>query len=142
MSNAAHSFRFEHTLSDLREGLELVHPEVERALDQCGYEDGAKFAIRLAVEEAIVNAFRHGNQLDPSKVVRFRASIDAREVVLEVEDQGPGFDPAAIPDPTEDENLEIPSGRGVMLIRAYMSEVEYLPPGNRVRMVFRKPIAA
>jgi serine/threonine-protein kinase RsbW len=56
-----------------------------------------------------------------------------------VEDEGPGFDPATIPDPTEDENLEIPSGRGVMLIKAYMTEVEYVPPGNLLRMTYRKP---
>ena len=44
-----------------------------------------------------------------------------------------------MPDPTSHENLEIPSGRGIMLMRAYMSEVEYLDPGNRIRMVFKKP---
>lgn len=126
-------------LRDLRAALELVQDETERALDAHGYDDGAKFAIRLAIEEAVVNAFRHGNRGDPSKVVRFRSSIDGEGADFEVEDEGPGFDPAAIPDPTADDNLEIPSGRGVMLIRAYMTEVEYLPPGNRLRMRFRRP---
>ncbi|RLS94396.1 MAG: ATP-binding protein, partial [Planctomycetota bacterium] len=55
--------------------------------------------------------------------------------------QGPVLDPMAVPAPTVDENLEIPSGRGVMLIKAYMTEVAYLPPGNKLRMVYRKPKA-
>ena len=54
---------------------------------------------------------------------------------------GPGFKPDTIPDPTLDENLEIPSGRGLMLIRAYMTSVEFNEPGNRLTMVYRKPPA-
>ncbi|MFZ9914283.1 MAG: ATP-binding protein, partial [Phycisphaerales bacterium] len=88
---------------------------------------------------AVVNAFRHANKLDPAKGVFFRTQIDGQAAVSEVEDQGPGFDPETIPDPTHDDNLEIPSGRGVMLIKAYMTEVEYRAPGNVLRMVWRKP---
>ena len=139
MTQSARAFRCEHTLRELRAGLEAVHAEVQDALDAHGFDDGAKFAIRLAIEEAVVNAFRHGNRSDPNKSVFFRAAIDAAHAAFAVEDQGPGFDPASIPDPTEDENLEIPSGRGVMLIRAYMADVEYVPPGNTLRMVYRKP---
>ncbi|MFM7052047.1 MAG: ATP-binding protein [Planctomycetota bacterium] len=139
MSETSTVFRREHTLRELRAGLELVQNESAGALEERGYDEGARFAIRLALEEAVVNAFRHGNRLDPAKVVFFRADIDRARAVFEVEDQGPGFDPATIPDPTHDENLEIPSGRGVMLIKAYMTEVEYLPPGNRLRMTWRKP---
>ena len=101
-------------------------------------EPHARLAV-VAVEEAVVNGFRHGNRSDPAKVVVFRTHIDASGAVFEVLDEGPGFDPAAIPNPTEDENLEIPSGRGVMLIKAYMTQVEYVPPGNKLRMVYRKP---
>ncbi len=140
MANSVKAFRCEHTLRDLREGLEYVHPEAETALAAHGFDDGAKFAIRLAIEEAVVNAFRHGNRSDPKKSVHFRAYIDDTRASFEVEDEGPGFDPATIPDPTEDENLEIPSGRGVMLIKAYMTEVEYVPPGNLLRMTYRKPV--
>lgn len=139
MSDSSTVFRREHTLRDLREGLATVQDEAAQALEARGYDDGARFAIRLALEEAIVNAFRHGNKLDPAKVVFFRTQIDGQEAVFEVEDQGPGFDPETIPDPTHDDNLEIPSGRGVMLIKAYMTEVEYRPPGNVLRMVWRKP---
>ena len=57
---------------------------------------------------------------------------------VEVVDQGPGFNPEGVPDPTDEANLEVPSGRGIMLMRAYMTEVDYLPPGNRVRMVYSR----
>jgi serine/threonine-protein kinase RsbW len=139
MAHSPIAFTREHTLRDLREGLALVQEETAAALAEYGFDEGAMFAIRLAVEEAVVNGFRHGNRSDPAKVVVFRTHIDASGAVFEVLDEGPGFDPAAIPNPTEDENLEIPSGRGVMLIKAYMTQVEYVPPGNKLRMVYRKP---
>lgn len=141
MPDPTPAFRCDHTLRELRAGLESVQSEVAEALAARGYEEGAMFAIRLALEEAIVNAFRHGNRSDPKKVVFFRAAVDGARADFEVEDQGPGFDPGTIPDPTVDENLEIPSGRGVMLIKAYMTEVEYVKPGNLLRMAYRKPAA-
>ena len=60
---------------------------------------------------------------------------------MEIEDRGPGFDPGTVKDPTLDENLELPTGRGLLLIRAYMTSVEYNAKGNRVRMVYTKPAA-
>ncbi len=138
MASGLPVFRCDQTLRELRAGLEAAQSEVAAALAGLGYEEGAMFAIRLALEEGIVNAFRHGNRSDPKKVVFFRSEIDEREARFEIEDQGPGFDPRTIPDPTDDDNIEIPSGRGVMLIKAYMSEVEYLKPGNKLRMVFRR----
>jgi serine/threonine-protein kinase RsbW len=138
MASGLPVFRCDQTLRELRAGLEAAQSEVAAALAGLGYEEGAMFAIRLALEEGIVNAFRHGNRSDPEKVVFFRSEIDEREARFEIEDQGPGFDPRTIPDPTDDDNIEIPSGRGVMLIKAYMSEVEYLKPGNKLRMVFRR----
>jgi serine/threonine-protein kinase RsbW len=131
-------FHCDVTLCEMREGLASVQATIAEALAAHGYEEGAVFAIRLALEESIVNAFHHGNRDDPKKQVFVRAWIDDDEARFEVEDQGPGFDPAAIPDPTEDENIEIPSGRGVMLIRAYMHEVEFVKPGNKLRMRYTK----
>lgn len=132
------SFQQRRTLSDLRTDVEPVQDEVANALAARGYDTAAAFAIRLALEEALVNAFRHGNRSDPAKKVHFAASIDSREARFEIRDEGPGFDLTAVPDPTDEENLEIPSGRGIMLMRAYMSEVEFLPPGNVLRMVYRR----
>ena len=141
MATSLPAFRCDETLRELREGLESVQDMIATALSARGYEEGAMFAIRLAIEEALVNAFRHGNRSDPKKVVFFRAEVDDREARFEVEDQGPGFDPRTIPDPTDEDNIEIPSGRGVMLIRAYMTSVEYVKPGNRLRMSYVKGAA-
>ena len=142
MTNEAPAFRLDLTLRELRTGLESVQAQVADALEAHGYGEGAMFAMRLALEEAIVNAFRHGNRSDPAKVVFFRCAVDGAEATFEVEDQGPGFDPRMIPDPTEDENIEIPSGRGVMLIKAYMTDVEFVKPGNKLRMRYAKQAAA
>lgn len=139
MTKPVPAFRCDLTLRELREGLESAQAAVAEALAARGYPEGAMFAVRLAIEEAVVNAFRHGNRSDPAKVVFFRAAIDDARADFEVEDQGPGFDPRLIPDPTDEDNLEIPSGRGVMLIKAYMTEVEYVKPGNKLRMALVKP---
>lgn len=141
MSDPSTVFACDETLQELRAGLERVHDMVGGALTRFGFDEGAAFAIRLALEEAIVNAFRHGNRNDPTKVVFFRSRIDDKAAWFEIEDQGPGFDPKAIPDPTDQFNIEMPSGRGVMLIKAYMTEAEYVSPGNKLRMTYRKPQA-
>ena len=78
------------------------------------------------------------HHLDPAKTVTITFAITATILHVSVEDQGTGFDPASVPDPTEDANLEIPSGRGLMLMRAYMTEVNVIPPGNRIEMYFRR----
>ncbi|MDA7979159.1 MAG: ATP-binding protein [Pirellulales bacterium] len=92
------------------------------------------FGIRLAAEEAIVNAIRHGNQSDADKHVHVSLKMTETRFRLEIRDEGPGFDPTDVPDPTEDDNLEIPSGRGIMLMRNFMSFVEYNETGNCVIM--------
>lgn len=131
-------FSERRVLRDQRTDIEEVQSEVAAQLARHGYEETARFAIRLALEEALTNAFRHGNKNDPNKAVHFRCRIDGAEAHFEVEDEGPGFDPKTVPDPTHDENIEIPSGRGLMLMKAYMTEVEYDPPGNRLKMMYRR----
>ena len=101
------------------------------------YPDDCLFAIRLALEEAISNAIKHGNGLDPDKTVTVKFSVTPEKICLIITDQGQGFDPGSVPDPTTDEHLEDPSGRGITLIRAYMDEVVYNSRGNEVRMVKR-----
>ncbi len=103
-------------------------------MERRGYDGPACFAVRIAVEEALTNAMQHGNGDDPAKTVTIEYAVGQESVVVEIEDQGLGFDPGAVPDPTRDENVDIPSGRGIMLIRAYMTEVSFSPEGNRIRM--------
>lgn len=113
-----------------------------RAIEQRDFDPGSCFAIRLALEEALTNAFKHGNRNDPGKSVTLDCRVGRDAVIIDVRDEGEGFDLDAVPDPTEDENLQIPSGRGIMLMRSFMTEVDFHPPGNRVRMVYRRPGAA
>lgn len=117
--------------------LQAVKPpeaEIMAALERCGYDADTIFAIKLAFEEAVTNAVKHGNHFDPAKRVFLRWYVDPDRVVLMVRDQGCGFCPAAVPDPTADENLERPSGRGIMLMHSYMTRVLYNPAGNEVWM--------
>ncbi|MCH2145295.1 MAG: ATP-binding protein [Phycisphaerales bacterium] len=125
-------------LSFDRSEIEAVQSEVARELAERGFDESAAFAVRLAIEEALVNGFRHGNGGDLTKKVRFECRINSSSICIEVIDEGPGFNPDGVPDPTHESNLETPSGRGIMLMKAYMSEVEYLPPGNRVRMSYHR----
>ncbi|HKI36731.1 MAG TPA: ATP-binding protein [Gemmataceae bacterium] len=96
------------------------------------------FAVKLALGEAVVNAFRHGNLGDPSKVVRVNYVVTLAEVFIEVDDDGPGFDPNQVPDPLAAANSERMSGRGLFLMRVYMSGVSFNPQGNRVTLWRRR----
>jgi serine/threonine-protein kinase RsbW len=107
------------------------------AVDGHSYCESAKFAIKLAFEEALTNAFKHGNGRDPLKTVEVRYDIGDDKAVIVIVDQGAGFDLQAVPNPIADENLEKPSGRGLMLMRAYMDEVRYNDKGNEVYMMKR-----
>jgi serine/threonine-protein kinase RsbW len=111
--------------------------EVLRRVARCGYGDEAHFAIKLALEEALINAIKHGNHCDPAAHVTVEYDVDAIQAVIQITDEGGGFNPQSLPDPTADENLECPCGRGVMLMRAYMDEVVYNSRGNSVRMLKR-----
>jgi len=97
------------------------------------------FSIRLALEEALINAIKHGNQLDRAKKVQIAYRVLPDRFEVSISDEGTGFDPNDVPDPTAIENLERPCGRGLMLMRHYMTEVNYAGSGNTVIMhrVFR-----
>jgi serine/threonine-protein kinase RsbW len=106
----------------------------------CGLADEAAFGIDMAVREAITNAIVHGNKEDDTKKVELTFNCSQRAVEIEVTDQGEGFDPASIPDPTTPENILKTSGRGNFLIRNFMDEVKWLrrsEGGTTVRMVKR-----
>lgn len=126
-------------LANKREEIDRAEDVFLKAVERFKYPDAAKFALRLALEEAIVNAFRHGHKnLPPETTVRIEFKVAPDEIELAIQDQGPGFDPGTVADPTLDHNLEIPTGRGLMLMRAYMARVEYVGRGNRVEMVYRR----
>jgi serine/threonine-protein kinase RsbW len=91
----------------------------------------------IALDEAFVNAVKHGNKNDPTKLVRITAELSSKEARFTVEDEGEGFDVEQIPDPRDPENLFKSSGRGVLLIYNIMDKVEYNARGNRLTMVKR-----
>jgi serine/threonine-protein kinase RsbW len=93
------------------------------------------FHIKLSLEEALTNAMRHGNKLDPSLFVDVDLDVDDDKVIVKVKDQGEGFDEARLGDPTTGENNQKPGGRGVFLIRRLMNEVEYFDGGRGVKMI-------
>lgn len=126
-----------------RPAIDRAEEQLLDALARHHFPDPAKFAVRLAIEEALVNAFRHGHKGLPADTpVRFSFQVTPDEVVMEIEDRGPGFNPDIVKDPTAEENLELSSGRGLLLMRSFMTSVEYLGNGNRVRMVYRRPTGA
>ena len=120
--------------SDLDQGRE-VQKQVLRAVQDHGFEGQNYFAITLALEEAVTNAIKHGNKLDKSKKVRVDVNVTRKQFEIEIEDEGKGFDRTSVPDPTTVENLEKCSGRGILLIEAYMNSVTWDRGGRRVRML-------
>lgn len=98
------------------------------------WESQEVFGVHLAVEEALVNAITHGNKEDPSKTVRVLVQTSPHQLRVEIEDEGAGFIPALVPDPTSPERLNKPHGRGLMLMHSYMTHVEYKGRGNELVM--------
>jgi serine/threonine-protein kinase RsbW len=111
-----------------------VQDAIEEQLkaQQCGERE--LFGIRLALEEALVNAIKHGNQMDRAKKVRIAYRVTPDRFDIHISDEGSGFDPEDVPDPTAFENLERPCGRGLWLMRHYMTEVAFTARGNAVQM--------
>ncbi len=107
-----------------------VRQEINDLLSRFDYPKNTVFAIRLAVDEALCNAIKHGNRCDKSKNITVDYQIDDNRFTMSVEDEGEGFKATDIPDPTADENLTKTSGRGVMLIELYMTKVTYNDRGN------------
>ncbi|MFO0837475.1 MAG: ATP-binding protein [Phycisphaerae bacterium] len=120
--------------NDLR-AVKIPEDRIMSLLERAGYDGDTLFAIKLALEEALTNAVKHGNKNDRAKRVVVRYHIDPSRVVVAIRDQGNGFRPTAVPDPTAEENLERPNGRGIMLMQAYMTRVQYNEAGNEVWML-------
>lgn len=122
-----------HLPSEASAGKRAVDELLSRLADHEWVENEI-FGVHLAVEEALVNAIKHGNQYDDNKMVRFLYKLRKDRVLIEIIDEGEGFDPEEVPDPTDDDHIETPSGRGIMLMRSFMSRVEYNEAGNHVVM--------
>ena len=124
----------QNDLSEAKKPESAILNEIRRL----GYGENSAFAIKLALEEAVTNAFRHGNCANPDKRIIVRYEITEARIQIEVEDEGCGFNPESVPDPTLPENIDRPHGRGIMLMRAYLDVVEYCKGGCTVRMVMNR----
>lgn len=121
-----------------RDEIERSHQTLLAAARDLGYSQAVCFALRLAFEEALSNAFHHGQKGAPDGRIDVAILATAQEIRITVSDHGEGFDPSALPDPTAPEHLDKPTGRGVMLMRAYMHEVRFNDKGNQVTLIVRR----
>lgn len=127
----------ERIVRELPSSLSVYHDFVQEVLEKLqalGWKKDVLFGIHMALEESISNAIRHGNKEDGQKKVLVECELDAARFWVKVCDEGEGYDPDAVPDCCSPENLEVPGGRGLALIRAYMTKVEHSDCGCCVTM--------
>lgn len=114
---------------------EQLLEEILAALEESDCRCGDRGEIRTAIREALNNAVRHGSRLNPRKLVHVSCRWNSREgLSVVVRDEGQGFDPEKVPDPTAPENLQSFSGRGLYMIRELMDEVEFRDGGRKIHM--------
>jgi serine/threonine-protein kinase RsbW len=131
---------FSSTLDSVVEAVEDAETSVCRRALEAGFSESEQFFIGLAVREILVNAIKHGNSFDPKKKVGFQISREGDELIVEVTDQGEGFEVESVPDPRLPENLSRLSGRGIAMAQGIMDEFSVdrtSSGGAHVRMVKR-----
>ena len=134
MSHPGWSWTFERVIPSKSGAQRTVIEEILDRLEQEQWSSHDIFSVRMALEEALCNAIKHGNRLDHRKKVGVFCKMATTRLWIKVTDEGTGFCPERVPDPTDPANLDRPSGRGIMLMRCYMTRVEYNEAGNVVEM--------
>jgi serine/threonine-protein kinase RsbW len=123
------------------EMVDLVQVVFESLSSQVGFDADSAHWMSVAIRESVTNAVRHGNKLDPGKRVLVHFDYDEPEFTVVVEDQGEGFNPAAVPDPLAEENLLRASGRGIFFMKNFMDEVTYhFEPKRGMRVTMMKRV--
>ena len=124
------------------ENIELVQVVLRDSLERLGVDEDTRHWVDVAVREAVANAIKHGNVQDPAKQVHVDLFLEGDDVVIRVEDEGIGFDPAQLRDPLAPENLLKPNGRGIFYMKSFMDEIQYGPrPGGGTIVTLRKKVA-
>ena len=134
MSEQQSLWRCDRVISSDAAACRQVLNDVVEQLEARHWVQRDVFSIHLAIEEALSNAIQHGNHFDTAKHIRVSCCLYPHRVRIEIADEGGGFNPEALPDPTCDEQVHQPTGRGVMLMKAFMSRVEFNNRGNGVTM--------
>ena len=124
------NYRISNNLHKVKE----VSRKILNLLDERRLGESFIFDVKLASEEAMINAIKYGNRSSADKSVRIDCDITKEAIVISVEDEGQGFDYRNLPDPTKDENLTKGEGRGLFLIHNVMDKVEFNSQGNRITM--------
>ena len=128
----------ELTLPSRLKAIDKAATAVAELVTRSGIAEDAAFGIDMAVREALANAVIHGNKLDETKFVAINVKSSLDSIEVSVHDQGQGFDPESIPDPTKEENVLKSSGRGIFFMRTFFDEVDWsMSPqgGTTVRMI-------
>ncbi len=122
------------------ENIEVAERALLDLCAQAGFRGEDEYWLITALREALANAIRHGNRQDPSLKVRVEYRLEGGNVTIRVEDEGEGFDPGDVPDPTSKENLLRPSGRGIFYMRQFMDQVEFsqAPSGGTAVLMARQ----
>lgn len=134
--------RIEIILETLLDSVSLAEDIAARVALAAGFDEDDRDRICMAVREAVINAFRYGNEERREKKIRVLFEIRPEKFVVSISDEGPGFDPSEIPNPLAEENLLKTSGRGIFLMRAFMDEFEVRRPrsgGAELVMAKRLP---
>jgi serine/threonine-protein kinase RsbW len=126
--------RIESQISNLR----VVENAIDEATSVIGISQDNYGKILVSAMEAVNNAIIHGNKSVPEKIVEVEISSKTDELIITVTDQGSGFKPEKVPDPTTPENIEELNGRGIYLMSHLADKIEYNKKGNSVTMVFNK----
>src|SRR5439155_20488144 len=115
---------FDLTVPSTLEALEAVQRVVTEAAREYHLSEDFAYWMELTISESMINAIRHGNHCDPTKKAHLRISLVDSQIEIIVEDQGHGFSLNELADPTETKNLLKPSGRGILIIRSFMDQVD------------------
>lgn len=119
--------------------LDLLQPITDKVCEQLGFGEDDRYWIWLAIQEALNNSIKHGNKMDPEKFVDFQVKVWEGEFQITIKDEGDGFDPSTIPDPTKQENLLKTSGRGIFYMKSIMDKVQYQTEnGTKVTMIKKR----
>lgn len=131
-------FYEEKSIISERNSIVEIEPIIYRLRNKVQINNEKFFNMLIAITEAVNNAIVHGNQCDKNKIVFFSIKSSLKKAVITIKDQGKGFDPNAVPDPREDENLLKESGRGIFLIKELSDEYSYkiTPNGTQAELIF------
>ncbi len=128
----------ERVPSKLDEKTPLITRILDILMDRRFIDEYENPLVRLCLDEAIVNAIRHGNKYDEAKIVHVQLFTNQVEWAIRIEDQGEGFDPADVPDPSDPESLILEGGRGILLMNEFMDEVYYFDGGRGLQLAKRR----